>query len=77
MYDKLRVAMRREHVTQRNIAELLGVHYNTVYAKLNQRQTNDFTVSDAALIHSTWFRDYDFAELFYVAPLSGSKTKSG
>ena len=65
MYDKLREAMEREQVTQRCIAQLLGSHYNTVYARLNGRTKKDFSVQEAALIHITWFRQYDFMELFY------------
>ena len=64
MYGKLKEAMEREGVTQRCVARLLGVHYNTICARLHGRTKKDFSVQEAALIYATWFSQYDFMELF-------------
>lgn len=64
MYVALLKAMSDKKVTQRSVATYLGIHYNTVCAKISGRR--DFTLEEAQKIHSKWFSEMDFTTLFTV-----------
>lgn len=63
--------MNVERVTKTAISDLLGIHFNTVTAKIEGETTSEknmyqvgFTFIEAVLIHKAFFRQYDFEWLF-------------
>ena len=71
LYPNLSKAMKSESVTKTDIANLLGIHFNTVTAKLEGETTSEkniyqvgFTFIEAVLIRKAYFRHYDFQWLF-------------
>ncbi len=71
LYPNLSKAMKKEGTTKTDIANLLGIHFNTVTAKLDGETTSDkntyqigFTLIEAVLIQRTFFKSYDLKWLF-------------
>lgn len=71
LYPNLNKAMKSDSVTKTDISNLLGIHFNTVTAKLEGETTSEknkyqvgFTFIEAVLIHKAFFRHYDFKWLF-------------
>lgn len=62
-YTNLKVEMLKKHVTNTDIAKLLGVHRNTVDNKLSGRSA--FSVDEAFKIFYAFFSDADFYHIFY------------
>ena len=54
--------MKEKGITIKEIAECLGVHRNSVYNKLNSNKK--FYVDEAIKIHSKYFEDLEFKNLF-------------
>ena len=61
MYEILQEAMHDKKIKQKDVAERLGIHYNTVCAKIAGKR--DFTFPEAKLIHDLWFSDIDIETL--------------
>lgn len=71
LYPNLIKAMKNESVTKTDLANLLGVHFNTITAKLEGETTSDkhtyqigFTLIEAVIIQKTFFKHYDFKWIF-------------
>lgn len=70
LYPNLIAAMKKEDVTKTDVANLLGIHFNTVTAKLEGESTTDkplqvgFTFIEAVTIKRTFFKSYDLTWLF-------------
>lgn len=71
LYPNLTRAMRIEGVSKNDIADLLGIHFNTVTAKLEGETTSHknkyqigFTFIEATTIYRAYFSNYDFLQLF-------------
>lgn len=62
MYSNLKFAMQADRIEIVDLANLLGLHRNTISGKLNGKQ--DFYLSEAMAIHSEFFSRYDFRWLF-------------
>ena len=62
MYKCLKKEMKEKGITIKEIAECLGVHRNSVYNKLNSNKK--FYVDEAIKIHSKYFEDLEFKNLF-------------
>lgn len=62
MYRNLVAEMARHGVTKVKIADVLGIHYNTILEKMNGNQ--NFTLREAACIRKEFFPDLDFEYLF-------------
>lgn len=54
--------MAKKNITNESIANLLGIHRNSVYNKL--RGLSSFSVEEAVTIRNTFFPDADIDELF-------------
>ena len=63
-YLNLKEVMERESITQVDIAEILGVHRNTVEGKINGSIKSGFDVDEAFKIKNTCFKKYDLTWLF-------------
>ena len=71
LYPNLVKAMKDEGVTKTDIANLLGLHFNTVIAKLEGETSSSkavyqvgFTLIEAVMIKNIFFKRYDLAWLF-------------
>lgn len=71
LYPNLVSAMTKEKVTKTDIANLLGIHFNTVTAKMEGETTSDkrsyqigFTAIEAIILRDTFFKSYDLTWLF-------------
>lgn len=71
LYPNLVSAMAKEKVTKTDIANLLGIHFNTVTAKIEGETTSDkrnyqvgFTAIEAIVLRDTFFKSYDLTWLF-------------
>lgn len=62
MYSNLKYAMHADRIEVVDLANVLGLHRNTISGKINGRQ--DFLVTEAMAIHSEFFSRYDFRWLF-------------
>lgn len=71
MYPNLRAEMARKRITARMLAELLGVDPSTMSAKLNENDR--MKLCEARKIHTKFFSDTDFAELFYSDAVGDAK----
>ena len=63
MYDNLRALMGSKGISIDALANLLGVHRNTVASKLNGE--SEFTFGQAELILDTMFPEYTFRYVFH------------
>ncbi len=59
---KLQEAMQKNGITNKMIADLLGVHRNTVSNKVFGKK--EFNWSEVKLIHDTFFPEYSIRDLF-------------
>lgn len=72
LYPNLEKAMRKEDITKIDLANLLGLHFNTVTAKLEGETTSSkattyqigFTLIEAVMIRNIFFKEYDLNWLF-------------
>ena len=71
LYPNLIKAMKDEGVTKTDIANLLGLHFNTVTAKMEGETTSNravyqvgFTLIEAVMIKNIFFKRYDLSWLF-------------
>lgn len=74
LYPNLASAMAKEKVTKTDISNLLGIHFNTVTAKLEGETLSTkrnyqvgFTAIEAIVLRNTFFKSYDLAWLFEFA----------
>lgn len=63
MFINLDKAIHKKRINKTDLAQLLGVTYNTVCAKINGSST--FTLDEALKIHESNFPEYDFKFLFF------------
>lgn len=61
-YLNLKGEMAKKNITNESIAQLLGVHRNSIYNKINGE--SKFSIDEAIAIRSAFFPDYDIDELF-------------
>lgn len=61
-YENLKAEMARKEISIGIIAELLGIHRNSVSKKVNGHCS--FTVEEAVKIQETFFPDKEFKYLF-------------
>ena len=61
MYENLKIEMLKKGVTNAQLANLLGIHINSVTNKLDH---GPFSIEDAFLIKDNLFPDLDIAYLF-------------
>ena len=61
-YPVLVGELAKKRITNKAIAELLGIHSNSVYNKLNVGSS--FTVDEAIKIRDAYFPGKDLSELF-------------
>lgn len=54
--------MAKRNITNESVANLLGIHRNSVYNKL--RGISSFSVEEAIVIRDSFFPDYDIDTLF-------------
>lgn len=71
LYPNLSTAMSEKKITKTDISNLLGIHFNTVTAKLDGETTSNkgnyqigFTAIEAIVLKNTFFKAYDLAWLF-------------
>lgn len=62
MYLNLITELERNHITEKELAELWGVHRNTVSNKLNRK--TPITIEEAILVRDRFFPYADFQYLF-------------
>ena len=62
MLMQLKLAMVREGVSLEDIADLLGIHRNSVYNKMYEKTALQFP--EAVKIHEAFFPYYGIKELF-------------
>ena len=62
MYLNLKTELERNRITETELADLLGVHRNTIANKLNG--TTSFTIDEAVLIRDKFFPYAEFQYLF-------------
>ena len=63
MYDNLKALMGLKGITIDAMANLLGVHRNTVQNKLDGK--SEFTIGEAQLIIETMFPEYTYKYVFH------------
>lgn len=61
MYENLKIEMVKKGITSSQLAELLGVHVNTVTNKIAH---GPFSIEEAFLIKNNLFPDLEIAYLF-------------
>ena len=73
LYPNLHKAMIKERITKTDISNLLGIHFNTVTAKLEGETTSrknqyqiGFTVIEAITIRNTFFKSYNLNVAIYI-----------
>ena len=62
MYEVLWLEMKRRHLTNKQIGEVIGKHTNSVYNKIYGN--TEISLEEAKKIHKTFFADMDFLKLF-------------
>ena len=62
MYENLAFLMKKENVTQQQIADLLHIRVATVSDKI--RGISDFYFEEAAKIRNEFFSQYDISYIF-------------
>ena len=62
MYSNLKMVMAQHGYTQRQIAEKIGIHENSIRNKISG--TSPFTVEEAFKIKELFFPNYEFSFLF-------------
>ena len=63
MYDNLKALMSLKGISIDAMANLLGVHRNTVQNKLDGK--SEFTIGEAQLIIETMFPEYTYKYVFH------------
>lgn len=61
-YQNLKAEMKRSSITQKDVADLLGMSVNNASLKINERVP--FTLEEAKLVHRSFFEDARFEYLF-------------
>lgn len=61
-YLNLKGEMAKRNVTNEAIANLLGIHRNSVYNKINGE--SKFSIDEAIVIRKTFFPNFDIDTLF-------------
>jgi hypothetical protein len=61
-YLFLKGEMAKRNVTIENIAELLGMHRNSVANKINKNSS--FSIEEAGVVHEKYFPDIELIKLF-------------
>ncbi|MCI1958814.1 MAG: helix-turn-helix domain-containing protein [Clostridia bacterium] len=61
-YENLKSEMARNGITQKDLANLLNIHRNSVYLKINGGAS--FSVEEAILIREKFFPDLSLKYLF-------------
>ena len=64
MYSNLRSEMARRNISNREMAKVLKLHENTVSNKLLGKSESGFSIEEAFLIKSAFFKDLDLGYLF-------------
>ena len=60
-YPVLIGEMAKRKITRKSMADLLNIHRNAVFYKLNK---GSFSIEEAESIHAKFFPDYPMKELF-------------
>ena len=61
-YVNLRGEMAKKHITNESVANLLGIHRNSVYNKINGE--SKFSIDEALAIRNAFFPNFDVDTLF-------------
>lgn len=61
-YMNLKGEMAKKNITNESIANLLGIHRNSVYNKINGE--SKFSIDEALAIRNAFFPNYDVDTLF-------------
>ena len=61
-YMNLKGEMAKKNITNESIANLLGIHRNSVYNKINGE--SQFSIDEALAIRNAFFPNYDVDTLF-------------
>ncbi len=69
MYDKLKGLMKENHITQNELAEILGMTVSTLNFKLNGK--SDFTIREGKKISELFDKPID--EIFFTFEISKMK----
>ena len=73
MYSCLLNAMNERKISNKDIAQLLCVHRNTITNKLNG--STPLFLEEAKAIHKAYFADMDFLELFVFSHKGGDRNE--